>query len=203
MPDDLIKLKERLLKYSKWNGECLESTYKSVDRYAHVKFNRKMLGAHKASWLVHFGEVPTGLWVLHKCDNPLCIRPEHLFLGTPKENAKDMREKRRDNYKSIQKHSDQLANEAIQLRRSGKTHKEISIILNISMGSLNSIFRRKHLKDQTKDIYNVPKYPKEIREKAWNMREKGIPFKEIYTSLGIPKRTLCEIYKKIKEKDLK
>lgn len=45
--------------------------------------------AHVVSWLIHFGPIPDGLWVLHKCDNPECCRPDHLFLGTPQDNSRD------------------------------------------------------------------------------------------------------------------
>jgi|ERR1035441_3407969 hypothetical protein len=48
-----------------------------------------MILAHRASWILNYGPVPDGLCVLHKCDNPPCVRPDHLFLGTIADNNDD------------------------------------------------------------------------------------------------------------------
>jgi|SRR6266568_735832 len=54
--------------------------------------------AHRASWIIHFGEIPAGMNVLHKCDNGACVRPDHLFLGDQQDNVDDMISKGRSNF---------------------------------------------------------------------------------------------------------
>lgn len=63
--------------------------------YGCFSYERKLQGAHRVSWQLANGPIPDGLWVLHECDNRKCVRPDHLFLGTPTDNARDMVQKGR------------------------------------------------------------------------------------------------------------
>jgi hypothetical protein len=54
------------------------------------------LKAHRVAWEQANGPIPAGMLVCHRCDNPGCVRPDHLFLGTPKDNTVDMVQKGRD-----------------------------------------------------------------------------------------------------------
>lgn len=65
------------------------------DGYGRIFINGKSESTHRVSWIVYKGPIPNGLFVLHKCDVRNCVNPDHLFLGTHKDNMQDMKNKGR------------------------------------------------------------------------------------------------------------
>ena len=59
-------------------------------KYGRVMKGGRWTGAHRVSWVIHHGKIPDEALVLHRCDNPSCVNPAHLFLGTQEDNIRDM-----------------------------------------------------------------------------------------------------------------
>lgn len=63
--------------------------------YGKFAVRRRVQAAHRVAWELSYGAIQHGLFVLHRCDNPSCVRPDHLFLGSAKDNTQDMMRKGR------------------------------------------------------------------------------------------------------------
>ena len=85
-------LAERFWEKVDKSGECwLWTAHRNADGYGMVGLERRGIDrSHRVAWRLANGSIPAGMSVLHRCDNPGCVRPDHLFLGTQRDNIADM-----------------------------------------------------------------------------------------------------------------
>lgn len=105
----------------------------------HGKLIRK--AAHRLAWELSHGPIPDGLTVLHKCDNPRCVRPEHLMLGTQRDNVHDAIRKGRRNAFGHQKLT---AQDVVQIRvraAHGDDFSDLATEFNLTRHSIAGIVR--------------------------------------------------------------
>lgn len=122
-----------------WIGAC------NKYGYGQIRLNDKVIRVHRFSWIIHNGKIPGDLYVLHKCDNPLCVNPNHLFLGTHQDNMDDMINKKRDNKAKGENHgmakltSKEVKKIKVLLNQKEISRKRISKMFNISQSVIASI----------------------------------------------------------------
>lgn len=118
--------------------------------------------AHRVAWEIFFGKIPTNLYVCHHCDNPSCVNPNHLFLGSQTDNMRDMVRKNRINDRRGELNpKSKLTNLDIlkirQLCGNGKTFVEVSKIYGVSDVTIGNIAKRetwKHIESPLEEKYS-------------------------------------------------
>ena len=119
-----------------WKGQ-------SNRRYSVIVYGKKAHRGHRLFWQKFMGEIPEGLYVCHKCDNPLCVNPEHLFLGTQDDNMKDMVKKgRADSKKKRGKNNGRAIlteNDVLAIRASKARHVELADKYNVTPTNIQRI----------------------------------------------------------------
>jgi len=123
---------------------------KQKSGYGRFKINGKLYLAHRVCYELTFGIIPNNLWVLHKCDNPKCVNPHHLFLGTRSDNMNDALKKGRlkitlDKLHKSNPHKKINSNQIKEIKiliQNGSTEREIGKLFNICHQSVNYIKHR-------------------------------------------------------------
>lgn len=118
--------------------------------YGKMRYGAKnTIKAHRFSYLRYMGNIDAGLYVCHSCDNPSCVNPEHLFLGTPLDNTQDMINKQRKapclgEHNGVAKLSEA---DILEIRRLWATgdymQKELAVLYGVTQSNISHIVTRK------------------------------------------------------------
>lgn len=121
--------------------QCWEWTGTVGQRYGYgqIRIGNVLWAAHRLSYTVHFGEVPEGLFVLHRCDNRKCTNPSHLFLGTLQDNVADMVAKGRNCRGERSAQAVLTEDEARQIMAASGTYTEIGRDFGVSRVTVSKI----------------------------------------------------------------
>jgi len=102
--------------------------------------------AHRHSYMVHRGPIPSGMMVLHSCDKPLCINPNHLHVGTQSDNMREASDRKRLRVGRRNPRARRSVDEVIAIRRaadSGESYSSIARRMKIALSNVSLIARRK------------------------------------------------------------
>lgn len=125
---------------------------------------KKSVPSHRVSYILTHGEIPIGLIICHRCDNPRCVNPKHLYAGTHSDNMNDFNDRHRE-YVPVHKPDDKYSAQAVtknrgesnnkakltwekvreirKLSKEGMRPKQLAELFNISMGRISAIIYNK------------------------------------------------------------
>lgn len=147
-----IKNMQRFIATTQFKNGCVE-WMGSPNRtgYGCIKLNGVMCLSHRVSWSwANSAVIPDGLYVCHACDNPICVNPDHLWIGTPLDNMKDCEAKGRAHLGTGHKHNtgsrnymsklnNEKARQIRSLKAKGMRTIDIAAMFNVSNCLVNNI----------------------------------------------------------------
>lgn len=135
--------------YAKTDGGCWNWIGARVNKrwpYGILRSEKKTILAHRLSWETHNEQsIPEGLVVCHRCDNPRCVNPDHLFLGTRMENTKDRQSKGRGVKGENTRHAKLTEENVKQIRKlsvEGTPGTKLAVAFGVSINSIYVIVNK-------------------------------------------------------------
>lgn len=133
------------------NNCLLWSGPKAGRGYGVISINKKMYYVHRLAYRMFIGRIPNNMFVCHHCDTPSCFNPDHLFIGTPKDNVQDMIKKGRVKhipkgvFRGKRSYTKEDYAEMRRMKKIGISVKNIRQTFNISAAQLYRILTNKTL----------------------------------------------------------
>lgn len=205
-------------------GECWEWIgCRNKTNYGATSFNWKFIHSHRLAWIFTNGDIPEGLGVFHKCDNPPCCNPSHLFIGIEEDNSKDRDKKGRTS--CGEKHSEAVlpnrprgeghysakleAADVLEMRRMYAETKiplaEIASQFGVGYGTAEKAIRGatwKHLGPIQKVTKRAAKLAPDTVIEIRKLRASGTSVAGLATQFGLSYHTVIDIVHRRTWKDL-
>ena len=177
--------------------------------YGNFYLNGKYQPAHRVAYMLRYGSIPDGYLICHKCDNPSCVNPDHLFLGTPAQNMADKRYKGRirpgDHSGEHNGNAFLTTDQVVEIRKrfaSGETAKSLASEFGVSYQSIQRIVQGKQWKNAPGPIFPSKAKPRkklteeqarEIAKRYWtediSQMDLALEYKVSQTAIGKAVRT--------------
>jgi hypothetical protein len=128
-----------------WKGYRGKTEGPHQDGYGRITIGHKSIRAHRVAWELNHGcSIPSEILVCHKCDNPPCCRPDHLYLGTKSDNERDCLRAGRNNPSIGEKNGEAKLTEAqvIEIRGSNLSQRKLAVKYNVGRRTVVHVLRR-------------------------------------------------------------
>ena len=147
--------------------------------------------AHRMSWRFHVGDIPEKAQVLHRCDNPACVNPDHLVLGSAKDNMVDKELKGRGNHPNALVLSDADQMRILTMRKNGATLRAIAEEFKCNRTTI-SRFLKNRCKRDVGNVH-VKKFSDQDTKAIITMRQHGTTLREIAEVYGVDRSVIKRI----------